>query len=60
MSDIGTDIVELGADINKENKYHGTTLSYACKSEKGALIKYLVGLGTNIKNGNEALVKYLI
>jgi len=41
-------LVELGADINTENKYGETPFFYACSSGNENLVKYLVRLGADI------------
>ena len=69
-------LVELGADINKENDYYRETpLFKACKSGNEAVVKYLVESGADINKvniygesplfvaygkGNEILIKYLV
>lgn len=68
-------IEELGASVNKTNKYGETSLFKACESGNLNLVKYLVELGTNIhksndhneiplffacSSGNLSLVKYLV
>jgi len=44
-------LVELGADVNKENKFNETPLYGACEEEEGKekIVKYLVEHGINIK-----------
>ncbi|KAL6597975.1 ankyrin repeat-containing domain protein [Neocallimastix sp. 'constans'] len=68
-------LVELGANISKEDVNGATPLFYACENGNENLVKYLVEHGADIykedengetslfytcQNGNENLVKYLV
>jgi len=69
-------LIEVGADVNKEDKNNLTPLFYACESGNEAVVKYLVDHGADVnkkrkylretplfpacKHGNEAIVNYLV
>ncbi|KAL6625855.1 ankyrin repeat-containing domain protein [Neocallimastix sp. 'constans'] len=53
-------LVELGADVNKENKFNETPLYCACRKGNEKIVKYLIEHGANVNRGNEKIVKYLV
>ena len=69
-------MVELGAEINKENEPGETPLFETCSNSYKAIVKYLVNHGANVNktniinnetslfstcsNGNKTIMKYLV
>jgi ankyrin repeat protein len=46
-------LVELGADVNKENKFNETPLYCACRKGNEKIVKYLIEHGANVNRVNQ-------